>query len=304
MGYSARSVRRRAFEMEYFIYIGTLIAIYATLTISLNLLVGYTGLISIAQAAIYGVGAYTTALLALNFTNDLLISFVCAAVVGVFVSLIIALPSLRLTNEYFLIATLGFQAIIFSLFMNLEITGGASGLYGIPHPTLFGHTIRAGWEKLLVALALAVICYASALRITNAPFGRLLRAIREDQTAVASLGKSVFRVKLTIFVFSAVFASAAGTIYVYSLTALDPVAFHLDESIFIITLVIVGGTGSLNGSILAAALLILLPETFKFMAIPEAIAPEVRQVLYGVLLVFFTRFRRQGLIGEYRDVLK
>lgn len=290
--------------MEYFIYIGTLIAIYATLTISLNLLVGYTGLISIAQAAIYGVGAYTTALLALNFTNDLLISFVCAAVVGVFVSLIIALPSLRLTNEYFLIATLGFQAIIFSLFMNLEITGGASGLYGIPHPTLFGHTIRAGWEKLLVALALAVICYASALRITNAPFGRLLRAIREDQTAVASLGKSVFRVKLTIFVFSAVFASAAGTIYVYSLTALDPVAFHLDESIFIITLVIVGGTGSLNGSILAAALLILLPETFKFMAIPEAIAPEVRQVLYGVLLVFFTRFRRQGLIGEYRDVLK
>lgn len=290
--------------MEYFIYIGTLIAIYATLTISLNLLVGYTGLISIAQAAIYGVGAYTTALLALNFTNDLLISFVCAAVVGVFVSLIIALPSLRLTNEYFLIATLGFQAIIFSLFMNLEITGGASGLYGIPHPTLFGHTIRAGWEKLLVALALAVICYASALRITNAPFGRLLRAIREDQTAVASLGKSVFRVKLTIFVFSAVFASAAGTIYVYSLTALDPVAFHLDESIFIITLVIVGGTGSLNGSILAAALLILLPETFKFMAIPEAIAPEIRQVLYGVLLVFFTRFRRQGLIGEYRDVLK
>jgi branched-chain amino acid transport system permease protein len=290
--------------MEYFIYIGTLIAIYATLTISLNLLVGYTGLISIAQAAIYGVGAYTTALLALHLTNDLLISFVCAAIVGVLVALIIALPSLRLTNEYFLIATMGFQAIIFSLFMNLEITGGASGLYGVPHPTLFGHAIRTGWEKFLIALALAVICYVSALRITNAPFGRLLRAIREDQTAVASLGKSVFRVKFSIFVFSAIFASAAGTIYVYSLTALDPVAFHLDESIFIITLVIVGGTGSLNGSILAAALLILLPETFKFLAIPEAIAPQLRQVLYGVLLVFFTRYRRQGLIGEYRDVLK
>ena len=290
--------------MEYFIYIGTLIAIYATLTISLNLLVGYTGLISIAQAAIYGVGAYTTALLALHFTNDLLISFVCSAVVGVVVSLIIALPSLRLTNEYFLIATMGFQAIIFSMFMNLEITGGASGLYGVPHPSLFGHTMRTGLEKFLIALALALLCYFSALRITNAPFGRLLRAIREDQTAVASLGKSVFRVKFSIFVFSAVFASAAGTIYVYSLTALDPVAFHLDESIFIITLVIVGGTGSLNGSILAAALLIVIPETFKFLAIPEAIAPQLRQVLYGVLLVFFTRYRRQGLIGEYRDVLK
>jgi branched-chain amino acid transport system permease protein len=166
-----RSGLRRASEVEYAVYIGTLIAIYATLTISLNLLVGYTGLISIAQAAIYGVGAYTTALLALHFTNDLLVSFLVAAAIGVLFSLVIALPSLRLKNEYFLIATMGFQSIIFSLFMNLEITGGASGLYGIPHPTLFGHTIRTGVEKFLLALALAVLCYVLALRITGAPLG-------------------------------------------------------------------------------------------------------------------------------------
>jgi branched-chain amino acid transport system permease protein len=290
--------------MEYIVYIGTLVAIYTTLTISLNLLVGYTGLISVAQAAIYGVGAYVTALLALHLTSDLIVSFSIASIAGVVVSLIIALPSLRLKNEYFLIATMGFQAIISSLFMNLEITGGASGLYGIPHPTLFGYMIRTNFEKFLLAVALAIVCYVLALRITNAPFGRLLRAVREDQTAVASFGKSVFRVKFSIFVFSAVFAAAAGTIYVYSLTAIDPVAFGLDESIFIITLVIVGGTGSLNGSVLAAAILILLPEGFKFLAIPEAIAPQLRQVLYGLLLVFFTRYRRQGLIGENRDVLK
>jgi branched-chain amino acid transport system permease protein len=290
--------------MEYFVYIGTLVAIYATLTISLNLLVGYTGLISIAQAAVYGVGAYVSALLALHLTHDLVISFVLAAIAGVLVSLVVALPSLRLRNEYFLIATMGFQAIIFSLFMNLDVTGGASGLYGIPPPTLFGYTIRTSFEKFLLAIALAVVCYLLALRITNAPFGRLLRAVREDQTAVASLGKNVFHIKLSVFVFSAVFAAAAGTIYVYFLTAIDPVAFGLDESIFIITLVIVGGTGSLNGSVLAAGVLILLPEAFKFLAIPEAIAPQLRQVLYGLLLVFFTRYRRQGLIGEYRDMLK
>ena len=215
------------------------------------------------------------ALLALHFTNDLLISFLLASIAGVLVSLVVALPSLRLKNEYFLIATMGFQAIIFSLFMNLEITGGASGLYGIPHPTLFGYTIRTQLREILRSRwrsrSSAIVL---ALRITNAPFGRLLRAVREDQTAVASLGKSVFRIKFSVFVFSAVFAAAAGTIYVYSLTALDPVAFALDKSIFIITLVIVGGTGSLNGSVLAAALLILLPETFKFLAIPEAIAPQ------------------------------
>jgi branched-chain amino acid transport system permease protein len=290
--------------MEYFVYIGTLIAIYATLTISLNLLVGYTGLISIAQAAVYGVGAYVTALLALHLTHDLLISFIIAAIAGVLVSLVVALPSLRLQNEYFLIATMGFQAIIFSLFMNLDVTGGASGLYNIPHPTLFGYTLRTSFEKFLIAVALAAVCYLLALRITHAPFGRLLRAVREDQTAVASLGKNVFQIKLSIFVFSAVFAAAAGTIYVYFLTAIDPVAFALDESIFIITLVIVGGTGSLNGSVLAAVVLILLPEGFKFLAIPEAIAPQLRQVLYGLLLVVFTRYRRQGLIGEYRDMLK
>jgi branched-chain amino acid transport system permease protein len=290
--------------MEYFIYTGTLVAIYATLTISLNLLVGYTGLISVAQAAIYGVGAYITALLALHVTNDLIVSFVLASMAGVLVSLVVALPSLRLKNEYFLIATMGFQAIIFSLFMNLEITGGASGLYGIPHPMLFGYTIRTSFEKFLLAVALAIVCYILALRITNAPFGRLLRAVREDEIAVASFGKSVFQIKFSIFIFSAVFAAAAGTIYVYSLTAIDPVAFGLDESIFIITLVIVGGTGSLNGSVLAATVLILLPEAFKFLTIPEAVAPQLRQVLYGLLLVFFTRYRRQGLIGEYRDVLR
>ncbi len=290
--------------MDYAIYIGTLIAIYATLTISLNLLVGYTGLISIAQAGVYGVGAYTTALLALHVTNDLVLSIVLSALAGVVVSMIVALPSLRLSNEYFLIATMGFQSIIFSMFMNLEVTGGPNGLYGIPHPELFGVMLRSSLAKFILALILAVTCYVLALRLTGSPFGRLLRAVREDQPAVASLGKSVFQVKLSIFVFSAAFAAAAGTLYVYSITAIDPVAFSLEESIFIITLVIVGGTGSLNGSILGAAVLILLPEAFKFLAIPDSIAPQVRQLFYGLLLVLFTRFRRQGLIGEYRDVLK
>jgi branched-chain amino acid transport system permease protein len=291
-------------DVDYVIYIGNLIAIYATLAISLNLLVGYTGLISIAQAGVYGIGAYVTALLALNVTHDLLITVVLSAAAGVLVSLVVALPALRLRNEYFLIATLGFQSIIFSVFMNLDITGGPNGLYGIPHAQLLGMTFKSSLAKFLLALALAAICYVLARRVTRSPFGRLLRAVREDQTAVSSLGKSVFLTKFTIFVFSAIFAAAAGTLYAYSITAIDPIAFNLDESIFIITLVIVGGTGSLNGSVLATALLILLPEAIKFLPIPGLIAPQLRQIMYGLLLVFFTRFRRQGLIGEYQDVLK
>jgi branched-chain amino acid transport system permease protein len=290
--------------MDYVIYIGNLIALYTTLAISLNLLVGYTGLISIAQAGVYGVGAYVTALLALNYTHDLLVTMVLAAAGGVLVSLVVALPALRLRNEYFLIATLGFQSILYSLFMNLEITGGPNGLWGIPHPQFLGFTFNTSLEKFLLAAALAVVCYVMALRVTRSPFGRLLRAVREDQTAVSSLGKSVFRIKFAIFMFSAVFAAAAGTLFAYSLTAIDPVGFSLDESIFVITLVIVGGTGSLNGSVLAAVLLIALPEASKFLPIPDVVAPQLRQIFYGLMLVLFTRFRRQGLIGEYENVLQ
>lgn len=290
--------------MDYVVYLGTLIAIYATLTMSLNLLVGYTGLLSLAQAGLYGMGAYIAALLALNVTDDLLVAFVFSALGGVLVSLVVALPALRLSNEYFLIATLGFQSILYSLFLNLDITQGPVGLYDIPAPRLFGAAIKSGWAMFAVAVGLALVCYTLSRRLAKAPFGRTLRAVREDQIAVAALGKSVFRFKLSIFVFAAIFASMAGTLYAFSLTAIDPFAFSLDKSIFIITLVIVGGTGNLNGSILAAFLLIALPESFKFLAIPDAVAPQLRQIFYGLVLVLFTRFRRQGLIGEYRDVLR
>ena len=290
--------------MDYVAYVVNLIAIYATLAMSLNLLVGYTGLISITQAGVYGIGAYVTALLALNATHDLLLTAVLAAVGAVGVSLVVAVPALRLRNEYFLIATLGFQSILYSLFMNLGFTGGPNGLYGIPHPQLFGLTIRSGVGKMALSLALALICYGLARRVTRSPVGRLLRAVREDETAVSSLGKSVFRIKFSIFMFSAIFAGAAGALYTYSLTAIDPVAFSLDESISIITLVIVGGTGSLGGSVLAAVLLIVLPEAMKFLPIADTVAPQLRQIFYGLLLVGFARFRRQGLIGEYQDVLK
>jgi ABC-type branched-subunit amino acid transport system permease subunit len=290
--------------MEYIIYFATLIAIYATLTMSLNLLVGYTGLLSIAQAALYGVGAYVAALVALLVTSDLFVAFAAAAIIGIVVSLIVALPALRLSDEYFLIATLGFQSIIYNLFMNLDITRGPEGLYGIPKPTVLGFELRSSLSILCVAVVVAIVCYWLSSRLAASPFGRTLRAVRENQVAVSALGKSVFRFKTAIFLYSAVFTSAAGVVYTFAMTAIDPFAFRLDESIFIITLVLVGGTGNLKGSILAAVLLVLLPESFKYLAIPDSVAAPTKQILFGLILVLFTRFRRQGLIGEYKDVLK
>jgi branched-chain amino acid transport system permease protein len=290
--------------VDYVIYLGTLMAIYTTLTVSLNLLVGYTGLLSIAQAGLYGVGAYIAALVAMNISTSVLLVLALAAIGGAVVSLAVALPALRLRNEYFLIATMGFQIILYSSFMNLDITGGPVGLYGIPYAQLFGYTIKSSVQLFVLAVALAAVCFFLAWRAAHSPFGRALKAVREDQIAVASLGKSVFRFKVSIFVFAAMFASAAGTVYAFSLTTIDPFAFTMDESIFIITLVIIGGTGNLAGSVLAPVLLIALPESFKFLAIPETVAAQLRQILYGLLLVLFTRFRRQGLIGEYKDVLQ
>jgi branched-chain amino acid transport system permease protein len=130
--------------------------------------------------------------------------------------------------------------------------------------------------------------------------GLVLKAIREDETAVEALGRNVTRFKIIIFAFAAAWAAAAGSIFGFYTTSIDPYSFTLEESVFIITLAIVGGTGNLKGSVLGAIILILVPELMKYMWIPDTIAAQTRQILYGLLLILFMRFRPQGLIGEYR----
>ena len=286
--------------MIYLLHIFILIGIYIILSVSLNLLAGYTGILSMAHAAFFGVGAYVVALLALNvhtpFILNIVIAFIAAGVFGA----VVGIPSLRIKDDYFIIATFAFQIITFSVLNNLvSFTGGPMGLPGIPQPVIFGLKIDSHWSFLILTTILAVFTYFIANRIVSSPYGRILKAIREDEVFTQSLGKNVAAFKVKIFMVSAALASIAGVLYATYITYIDPTSFTVNESIFIISIVIIGGAGNLKGSIVGAVVLVMLPELLRFIGLPNSVAANIRQMLYGGLLVVFMLWRPRGFIGEY-----
>jgi len=286
--------------MEYLLHILILIGIYSILSISLNLISGYTGLLSIAHAAFYGIGAYVTALLALNFESHFLINIICAMIFAGILGAVVAIPSLRIHDDYFVIATFAFQVIIFSVLNNwVSLTNGPMGLPGIPQPVIFGIEISSHYGFLLLVLFFALLTFFVSGRLVNSPFGRVLKAIREDEVFVLSLGKNVAGFKVIIFIIGASLAAIAGSFYACYITFIDPTSFTIMESIFILSIVIIGGTGNLRGSVIGAIVLVTLPELLRFLGLPNAIAANMRQIIYGSLLVIFMMYRPHGLIGEF-----
>jgi branched-chain amino acid transport system permease protein len=286
--------------MDYLLHILILICIYCIVGISLNLIAGYTGLISIAHAAFYGIGAYTAALLSLRFGTSFLLTIPAAIIVAAAIGFLIGFPSLRIRDDFFVIATFGFQVIIFSIMNNwMELTQGPLGLPGIPQPTLLGYKFSSHLDFLLLSLFFAVVVYLVSRRLVNAPFGNVLRAIREDEIFAQSLGKNVNRYKVLIFSVGAGLVAIGGALYAYYITFIDPTSFTVPESIFMLSIVIVGGAGRLSGSIIGAILLVSIPELLRFIGMPSSIAANMRQVLYGGLLVVFMMFRPKGIWGEF-----
>jgi len=286
--------------MIYLLHILILIGIYVILSVSLNLLAGYTGILSMAHAAFFGVGAYVAALLALNvhtpFIFNIIVAFIAAGAFGA----IVGIPSLRIKDDYFIIATFAFQIITFSVLNNLvSFTGGPMGLPGIPQPVIFGLKIDNHWSFLILTTVLATFTYFIANRIVSSPYGRILKAIREDEVFTQSLGKNVAAFKVKIFMVSAALASIAGVLYATYITYIDPTSFTVNESIFIISIVIIGGAGNLKGSVVGAIVLVMLPELLRFIGLPNSVAANIRQMLYGGLLVVFMLWRPRGFIGEY-----
>jgi branched-chain amino acid transport system permease protein len=287
--------------MDYLLYTGVIICIWMMLSISQNLVLGYAGLFSMCQAAFFGVGAYTSALMYINFGSHILISSVVGAFLASLMGIVIAIPSLRLKGDYFFIATLALQVIVFNLFVNwTSVTKGPLGVYGIERPEFFGIKLNSNFTYLLMAIVFVSICYFISNRICNSSFGMTLKAIREDEIAAAAVGKNILKFKVLIFMVSGMWASLAGSLYIYFIGAVDPFAFTLHESIFILSIAIVGGLGTLRGSILGALVLILIPELLKFAEMPEAIAYQARNLIYGLCLILFMMYRPQGLIGEYK----
>ena len=287
--------------MQYFIHLAILFCIYATLGISLDLVVGYTGLLSVTHAAFYGIGAYATAILLTQFGLGFFLSVIVGVLVAAVVGFLIGIVLSKFKGDYYALGSLGFNIIVFSIFLNWQgLTRGPLGIPGIGRPELFGINFSSNLLFLILAALFLVVIYLISRFVVNSSFGRVLKAIREDEKAIQVFGYNTLYYKLAIFVISAGMAAVAGSLFASYITFVDPSTFALMESIFILAIIILGGLGNIKGAALGALILILLPEALRFVGFPSSIAAQMRQLIYGLILILLMLYRPQGVIGEYK----
>lgn len=276
---------------DYFVYVVTIGAIFATLAVAFDVLLGFTGYLSLAHGALYGLGAYACALLTARYGLSFWAALpLCGALTGA-AGALIALLAFRTRGLYFAVLTLGIGLIGHQLFLVLPgLTGGVGGFVGIPGPEQPAWLpLRATTYHALLALALLFVTLIAALAFVRSRLGAECLAVREDLTLAQALGIRVASARLAAFTFSAVFAGLAGALFAAISSFIAPESFTvLGTGFQLVALVVVGGMGTLWGPILGAALLTALPEGLR-------VAATLSLLAYGVLLLVFIIFAPQGL---------
>jgi branched-chain amino acid transport system permease protein len=286
---------------EYILHILVLTGIYIILTLSLNLIVGYTGLADLGHGAFFAIGAYVSSLLAIDLGISPWMGLIVGAFIAALAGIVIGASSIRLKGDYFALLTFGFAFIVYEIVLNwTSVTRGTIGLSNIPKFSVFGFSLDSTFFSLILVTAFVLITIFIINRIVDSPFGRILRSIREDEIAAEALGKNTAKQKITAFIIGASFAAVAGSLYASYFTFIDPSSFTVMESILILLMVIFGGMGSVIGSIVGATTLVLFPELLRFLGMPSGIAAPTRQMLYGLLLIILIIKRPQGLLGKYQ----
>jgi len=282
--------------MGYLEHIVAIALIYAILASSLDLVIGHAGMFSVAQAAFWGIGGYATALITIRGGTSPAVAAAAGVGAAAILAVVISIPTLRLSDEYFLIATFAYQVIVTGLMTNwTTLTRGPLGINSIPPPfAAMPHQFTA-----VVVLA-AAATLALTWRLVNSPYGRVLHALREDEILCRALGKPVVKLKVTVFTLSASIAAVAGALLAWYVTYIDPTNFTVTESILIVSMVIIGGAGTTFGPFFGAVLLIVLPELMRFVGLPAAATANLRQILYGAAMVAMLALRPYGLLGRQR----
>ncbi|NQU77276.1 branched-chain amino acid ABC transporter permease [Candidatus Falkowbacteria bacterium] len=282
----------------YIIHLLILVGIYLILTISLQLSVGFTGLLNLGHIAFYAIGAYTAALLALAGWPFWL-CILLAGLVAMLFGFILSIPTNKLKGDYLALATLGFSFLIYAVALNWSgLTRGPLGLPGIPRPEIFGFVFSGNTSFLILTLIIVLITYFVIRKITTSPFGKVLEAVRDNELAARVLGKNTFKIKSISLVASAFFAGLAGSLYAYYITFIDPSSFTIMHLIPIIAIVIIGGLASLKGTVIATIILILLPEPLRFIGFPSSVIGPARQILYALVLLLILLYRPKGFYGK------
>jgi branched-chain amino acid transport system permease protein len=286
--------------MDYIYHIIIMLGIYSILALAANIPVGLANMLTLAQAAFYGIGAYISAYILLQFNMPILPALVIVALLTGLFSLIISYSAIRLKGDYFILATLGFQLIAFAILYNwTDVTRGPYGIPGIPSPKLFGIIeFNSNLQFALLTLGCTGIISLLFYYLVNSPFGIVLKAIRSDELSVAVSGRNVNRFKITSFFLSAAFSSVAGFLFAGYIKYIDPTSFTLDESIFILSALFIGGLGNVKGCVAGAAFIVLLPELLRFAGLPDSMAANLRQIIYGLSLILVMRYYPRGLAGN------
>lgn len=271
------------------------IAINVMLAASLNLVNGFCGQFSLGHAGFMAVGAYVSALISLNwqpfpepfhylnFPIYAVAGGLCAGAAG----FLVGMPSLRLRGDYLAIVTLGFGEIIRVVLLNLDVVGGARGLYGIPGTQDFGMCFHAFfWAGATVLLL---------WRLVHSSFGRAFLSVREDEIAAECMGINTTLTKVKAFVISSFFAGAAGSLFAHTTNSLNPASFQFVKSVDVVIMVVLGGMGSLSGSVVGAILVTILPEALR--PLQEYTGVDLRMVIYSLTLILLMIWRPTGLFG-------
>lgn len=287
--------------MTYALHLLILLELYLVVAASLNLLIGYAGLLQVAHAAYFGVGAYAGTLLTMKLGVGFVPALACAGLVAGAASLLVSLPAWRFRGDAFVLMSLSVQVALYATFYNwVGLTGGPFGLTAIPRPSIFGSELATHGSICAAYGVIVALCVGVLALLKRSPFGRSLQAVRDDELAARSLGIPARRLKVQAFAVASALVGVAGAMYAAYASYIDPTSFSLDESILMLSMVIVGGTGNVRGPLVGAAMLIAIPEVLRFAALPDAVAGSVRLLAYGLLLVLLMRLRPQGLAGRYR----
>lgn len=286
---------------DYVLSVATLIAIYSILAVSLSLLVGHTGIFSMAHAALFGVGAYTYAVLTVQYAWTPGPALLAAVVLAALAGAVMAVPSLRVSGDYFLVASFALQVVAASVFENWKsVTGGTGGIPGIQRPAMGALDFGEDEAFLALAVVVALVVAALSLWIVRSPYGRMLHVVRDDEVVAATLGKPVRLTKVSVTILSGGFAGVAGVLYAQYLLYLSPGTFEVATSVTIITMVVLGGMTSVVGSVIGAAVIVLIPQGLQRLDLGSSIAGPLEQMFFGVLLIVLMFVRPQGLLGGDR----
>lgn len=272
----------------YIMHILITIGIYIVLTLGLNLITGYAGQFSLGHAAFYGIGAYVGALGMLKAGLSFWLALPLAGIITALFGLLLGLPALRLQGDYLGIVTLGFGEIVRLVFVNwVAVTRGPMGLPGIPSPQIGPFIFSEKFSYYYLILALAALTVFVMNRLVNSRFGLGLITVREDETAAAAIGIDTTYIKLAAFTIGAFFAGLTGTFFAAYISFVSPDSFMYIDSVTILAMMVLGGMGGIPGSLIGAAILVVIPELLRFMA-------DYRMILYGLMMVVMMIYKPEG----------